>query len=125
MSAIILPLQTEIVFPAMKIFGNYNMIFAAFLAVIAVTIGSLANYGIGELINIASNKYREGKLEESTVKISQFLNGRGKFLLLFSWVPLIGAILLMIAGFCKVKIKTVFLFIFVTNIFYYLARVYY
>ncbi len=110
--ASIVPFGSEPTFYAMRAFGNHNMIAPTLLAVIGATLGHIVNWYVGRTLIFFEHK---GKLKVSPhwyERTRNFFDKYGIFLLLLSWMPLCNLLVVM-AGFLKLPLKKVLLFVIV------------
>lgn len=121
MSALLLPIQMDLAFPAMRQFGNHNMLLASLAAILGATAAVFLNVWVGRLI-LAASKYRlvEEK-QDSLSKTIRFLLKRGKFGLLLVSVPVMGALFTVLLGFAQLPLKQVLLWAFIGNALYYMV----
>lgn len=112
LAALIVPLKTSAAFPAMLVFGGYSFALIIVIAALGGILGACGNWGIGRLLKIASLIDQRGEDVGALKKISRFLQGRGRYLLLFAAIPGVGALITIFAGFALVPLrKTWFLFL--------------
>ncbi|WP_111978568.1 YqaA family protein [Algibacillus agarilyticus] len=103
LAATILPLSSEIVLTTLLLSGlsPNNLVF---VATIGNVLGSLTNYGLGywASINLIKKwlKMSEAEFEKAEQRFSKY----GVFLLLFSWVPIIGDPLTVVAGVLRIRL---------------------
>jgi membrane protein YqaA with SNARE-associated domain len=114
MSALLL--KTNLVFPAMKIFGGYSPFLMVLMATLGTLIGLLADWFVGRFMMIAS-KYKPE--EPRALKFIDFCKNRGKWLWLLAWIPVLGPVLAAVLGAVGAPLKTLLPLIFVVNITYY------
>lgn len=118
-SSLILPIQGQIAFTAMKIFGGYNMLAATLLSALGVMLAAIFNYYIGRLILIATmNKYGSAKNEKLDKTIYQFKH-RFYFILLLAFIPIVGGTIATLAGFSRVGVTKLLLMSFLGALIYY------
>jgi membrane protein YqaA with SNARE-associated domain len=118
MSALILPFKTPLVFPVMKLFGGYNGFLMVITATIGTLIGHMANFFLGRFTLIASGYKPENKSEKAQ-KFFNFCKNKGPFLLVLSWVPILGSIIAVMLGFVRISFKKLILGVFAANLAYY------
>lgn len=107
LAELILPLQTQLVYPAMVIFGGYNIPVIFMIAIFGSMVGAVGNWYIGRLANTAMNKYAAPKPEKEQLlgKISHFIyKWRILFALGCGFFPVIGGLLSLIFGFFSIRV---------------------
>lgn len=123
MSSIIFPIQTNLVFPAMMFFEGYNTSIIIIIATIGAMTGAMLNFGLGRLIVTTSKFKPEGK---RAIQFFNFCHNQGRYILLFSWFPVLGSVLTVVTGAAKMRASIAFLIIFIVHLAYYtiLALIY-
>jgi membrane protein YqaA with SNARE-associated domain len=108
LAELIFPLQTQLVFPAMIIFGGYNLFLVWAVTLVGTIAGGLGNWYIGRLIDTARNWYGladpnpEGKIG----RIQRFCQKWEKWLAgLCALVPIVGSIGAIALGFFGVSVR--------------------
>lgn len=103
LSATVFPLGSE----ALLLYDlsiNLNVYTLFLVATIGNTIGSIVNYYIG----LKGEKFLEKKKllkKEKVLKIKRFFDKYGGYTLLFSWVPIIGDPITIVAGILRYNFK--------------------
>lgn len=124
-SALILPPRSEMVVKLLSTFSGYNIYLVFVLALSASVLGSLSNWWIGKYFlflrstNFFQTKQKE--LAEAEKKWRKFL----VWILLFSWLDVIGSPLSVMAGFLKTDLKKFLLLILIGKILYYSLLIFY
>jgi len=120
-SLIFLP-YNELVFDAMRIFETYDLKLMIILAVIGGTLGAASNFAIGYLVKILNEKNLifQGRalLQKWQGKFDQY----GIYVVLFSAIPLWGALISFSAGIFKMDPKKFFALAFVSKAFLYIIK---
>ena len=110
LAATILPLSSELVLSALLITGE-NPIALLIIATLGNVAGSVVNYILGRW---GSNTILHRWLHLSSTQTDsaeQQFNRYGKWSLLFSWVPVIGDPLTLVAGMMRIHFGTFLLFV--------------
>ena len=111
LSSTILPGHSEIILTAFIFLKKYPIIDLIFFASIGNILGSILNWCIGYfLTNLKDRKWFPINKSQLTRASSWFLK-YGKWTLFFSWVPIIGDPLTIIAGIFRVPIYTFILIV--------------
>jgi membrane protein YqaA with SNARE-associated domain len=98
-SSTIAPGGSEAVLAYMVSGGSYNVQFLVFVAAIANTLGAMTTWGLGAL---AAKKFPvESLLPEKKQNALDIVKKRGLWVLLFSWLPVIGDALCFAGGWLK------------------------
>jgi membrane protein YqaA with SNARE-associated domain len=118
MSFLILPMKGQLVFPAMEIFGGYNIYIMVIITAIGTTIGAAANWFLGKFIVIAS-KFKPEAQSNRAQKFINFCRKRGLLLLALSWIPVFGSVVTVALGAVGTRFKLVLPIVFVVHIIYY------
>jgi len=102
LAAIILPISSEIVLSTLLLMGE-NKWLLIFVATIGNVLGSIVNYILGRWSArfVLHRCFHISELQ--TEKAGYYFNRYGKWSLLFSWLPIIGDPLTLIAGMLKVN----------------------
>lgn len=124
-AALILPPRSEMVAQAMLALRSHNIYLIFILALSASVAGSLVNYWIGRYFTFLRQtdffQTKQKEVANAEEKWRKFL----VWILLLSWLEVIGAPFAMMAGFFKTEAKR-FLFLIVTGkFFYYLLLVFF
>jgi membrane protein YqaA with SNARE-associated domain len=118
-SALILTPRSELVIKLMTTFSGYNLCLVFILSIMGSVLGSLANWQIGKFFlflhktDFFQNNSKE--IAKAEVKWHKFL----VYILLLSWMNVIGNPFTVLAGFFKTNIKKFLLLVFVGKFFYY------
>ena len=104
LSASILPLQSEALLVYMQHNGNYAVLMLLVVASIGNIIGSVLNWWIGLGVSKLEDRkwfpIRERDIDRGIVWFARF----GRWALLFSWVPIIGDPITLVAGFLRMPL---------------------
>jgi len=118
-SALILPPRSEMVAKAMVALRGYNSYLIFILALSASTLGSIINWWIGKYFTFLRHteffQKKQNEIANSEKKWHKYL----VWILLFSWLDVIGAPFAVMAGFFKTKVKKFLLLILASKILYY------
>jgi membrane protein YqaA with SNARE-associated domain len=118
MSSLILPIQGKVAFPAMLLFGGYNLYLMVFAALIGTTLAAIFNWILGRII-VTAVKYKPNGAKAE--KALNFFRSYGIWILLLSWIPVIAPILTALTGAAAISFKRVIPVIFIVNLLYYSA----
>jgi membrane protein YqaA with SNARE-associated domain len=119
LAATVLPLSSEIVLSALLISG-LPPVPLIIIATIGNVLGSLTNYTIGYCASLTVIKRWLKISEENFLNAEQRFTKYGMFCLLFSWVPIIGDPLTLVAGVLRVRLRWFILFVTVGKLLRYL-----
>ena len=118
-SALILPPRSEMVVKLMAVFSGYNNYLVFTLAIIGSTSGSLVNWWIGKYFLFLHKteffKKRQKEIAKAQEKWRKYL----VWILLFSWMDVIGNPFAAMAGFFKTDVKKFLLLVLLGKFFYY------
>ncbi len=118
-SALILPPRSEMVVKAMNALHIYNIYVVFVLALSASMLGSMTNWWIGKYFTFLRNtdffKTKVQEIAKAEVKWHKFL----VWILLVSWLDVIGAPFSVMAGFFKTTWQRFLLLVFIGKISYY------
>jgi len=124
-SALILPPRSEMVVHLMAIFSGYNLHLIFILAFIGSCLGSCVDWWIGKYFQFVKKteflKNKEKELLEAERKWNKFL----VYILLLSWVSVIGNPFAVLAGFLKTDLKKFLILVVIGKVCYYYALVFY
>ena len=110
-SATLLPAQSEAVLAFQLVSNKNNLIYLIFVATLGNVLGSLVNWYLGRFCL----KYKEKKW--FPIKVNQLEKGQkyyrkyGRFSLLFSWLPVIGDPITLVAGVLKEPLWSFLIFV--------------
>ena len=97
-AATVLPLQSEALLTGLIISEQYSLIILIMVASLGNIMGSMINWWLGRSIELLRHKRWLQKKEAALTKAHCWYHRYGKWSLLFSWVPVIGDPLTIIAG---------------------------
>jgi membrane protein YqaA with SNARE-associated domain len=103
MSSLILLPNTPMVFKAMNILDGFRYEIVVIVAVFGNAIGASLNYLLGGVLNYAKDNIDKSGESDRFVSLKVFANKRLFLLGLFSFIPLLGVILTLAAGFLRVS----------------------
>ena len=102
LAATILPFSSELTLAGLIATSNYDNLFLLIVASFGNTLGSVVNWALGFYSrNFTTKKWFPFK-DNQIAKSSQWFSRFGKWSLLFSWVPIIGDPLTLVAGLLRV-----------------------
>ena len=103
LAATILPFSSELTLAGLIATSNYDNLLLLIVASFGNVLGSVINWVLGFYSrNLTTKKwfpFKDKQIENSSKWFSKF----GKWSLLFSWVPIIGDPLTLVAGLLRVK----------------------
>ena len=103
LAATILPLSSELTLVGLISTSNYDNLLLLILASFGNVLGSVVNWSLGFYSrNLVTKKWFPFN-ERQIKKSSGWFNKFGKWSLLFSWVPIVGDPLTLVAGLLRVK----------------------
>ena len=103
LAATVLPFSSELTLAGLISTSNYDNLLLLVVASFGNVLGSVVNWALGFYSrNLTTKKwfpYKETQIERSSEWFRKF----GKWSLLFSWVPIVGDPLTLVAGILRVK----------------------
>ncbi|SES70939.1 YqaA family protein [Thorsellia anophelis] len=102
LSATILPLSSEVLYLTLLHIGNYPVWFLWLIATIGNSLGGITNLIIGRLF---PEKITSQPKTKMLIIATKWIKCYGYYSLLLSWVPLIGDVLCIIAGWQRLNLK--------------------
>jgi membrane protein YqaA with SNARE-associated domain len=118
-SATLIPFGSEALL-VLYLENGYNLYLLLFFATIGNTLGSIINYFLG----LKGEEYLINKKilkEKRIIKTKKYFDKYGSFCLLFSWLPIIGDPITLIAGVLKYNFKKFIIFVFIAKFLRYLS----
>jgi len=116
LSSTLLPGHSELTLTAFILLKKYSIIYLIFFASVGNILGSILNWCMGYyLTNLKNKKWFHINTLQLTRASTWFLK-YGKWTLFFSWVPIIGDPLTIIAGIFRVPIYTFILIVSISKI---------
>lgn len=97
-AATILPAQSEMVLVGLLLTGNYSTLLLILVASAGNVLGSVINWFIGRGIESFRDKSWFPVKPDQLTKISGYYKKYGRWLLLLSWMPVIGDPITVVAG---------------------------
>lgn len=123
-SGLVLPAKQSLVFPAMRIFGGYNLYYAGIIATFGITLAAFPNWFFGRMLLSLKRNMKEKEPGPRLEKIISYLHQYGYWLGLFGFIPVLGPILTVFSGLVRTSILKITMLIFTVNIIYYTLLVY-
>jgi len=124
-SALILPPRSEMVAKVMVALRTHNSYLIFAFALFASVSGSFVNWWIGKYFTFLRDtdffKKKAKEISEAEKKWQKFL----VWILLFSWLDVIGAPFALMAGFFKTNLQKFLLLVFCGKFFYYYLLIFY
>tara|TARA_B100000989_G_scaffold217347_1_gene165599 strand:+ start:1130 stop:1573 length:444 start_codon:yes stop_codon:yes gene_type:complete len=106
LSATLIPATSEAVLIATALNGDTNLWLLALTATFGNTAGAIINWAIGIFLSGLSKKSWFPIKKKMIVKAEDYFKKYGIWSLLFSWLPIIGDPLTLVAGYLKVPFLT-------------------
>ena len=124
LAATILPFSSELTLAGLIATSNYDNLLLLIVASFGNVLGSVVNWALGFYSrNLTTKKwfpFKETQIERSSKWFSKF----GKFSLLFTWVPIIGDPLTLVAGLLRVRFLEFLILVMIGKISRYLVIFY-
>ena len=124
LAATILPFSSELTLAGLIATSNYDNLFLLIVASLGNTLGSVVNWALGFYSrNLTTKKwfpFKDNQIEKSSKWFSRF----GKWSLLFSWVPIIGDPLTLVAGLLRVRFLDFIILVAIGKVSRYLIVIY-
>lgn len=120
MASLVLLPNTPMVFNAMKVFGGFDSSVVFSLAVAGNIVGSSLNYVLGRTMNYVKKNVEKSDGSKKFVALKSFANKKLFVLAFFSFVPLIGVVITLVAGFLRISYLRFILFVVLGRVLYYL-----
>ncbi len=124
-AALILPPRSEMVVKIMTSLHNFNLYLVFVLSYSASVLGSCANWWIGKYFNFLRHTDFFIKREKEIAKSQQKWNKFLVWILLFSWLGVIGAPFAVMAGFFQSSFKKFLLLVMLGKVYYYVLLIFY
>ena len=102
LSATLIPATSEAVLIATVLNGDTNIWILALIATFGNTAGAIINWAVGTFLSGLSKKSWFPMNNKIIVKAEDYFKKYGVWSLLFSWLPIIGDPLTLVAGYLKV-----------------------
>ena len=124
LAATVLPFSSELTLAGLITTSNYNNLFLLIVASLGNILGSIVNWTLGFYSrNLTTKKwfpFKDNQIEKSSQWFSKF----GKWSLLFSWVPIIGDPLTLVAGLLRVRFLDFIILVAIGKVSRYLIVIY-
>ena len=124
LAATILPFSSELTLAGLIATSNYDNLLLLIVASFGNILGSVVNWALGFYSrNLTTKKwfpFKDKQIENSSKWFSKF----GKWSLLFSWLPVIGDPLTLVAGLLRVKFLEFLILVMIGKISRYLVIFY-
>lgn len=117
LSAMILPIYSELVFDTMKIFGNYNSLLMIIIASLGGLVGNIINWLLGNVL-ISVKKISINPSPDYS-RLQSILNDWQIFIMFGYFIPIIGSLLVVLTGFFRISLKKIVIIILPVNIIIY------
>lgn len=108
LSATILPLSSELLYLALLKMGQYPIWFLWLVATTGNSLGGITNLFIGRIFPEQKSHKQNKRL---VLTATRWIQRYGTYSLLLSWVPIIGDVLCVVAGWQRLDIKLCALYI--------------
>ena len=120
-AATIFPMQSEAILVSLIATGNYSTTALLTVASIGNTLGAAVNWVLGRYIGRFSDRRWFPATPNRLARAEAWYRKYGKWSLLFSWLPIGGDALTVIAGTLRVPLPTFLLLVFIGKAVRYLA----
>jgi membrane protein YqaA with SNARE-associated domain len=100
--------NTQMVFPAMKFLGNYNLYLASIISSVASIIAALLNYLLG--VSARHIKQYNGPDTEKFISLTEFVRKKLYWLPILIMLPIFGILSTLLAGFFRQDIGKLILY---------------
>ena len=120
-AATIFPMQSEAILVSLIATGNYSTTALLTVASIGNTLGAAVNWILGRYIGRFSDRRWFPATPDRLARAEAWYRKYGKWSLLFSWLPIGGDALTVIAGALRVPLPTFLLLVFIGKAVRYLA----
>ena len=125
LAATILPLSSELTLAGLIATYNYNNLLLLIAASLGNILGSIVNWILGFYSrNLISKKWFPFK-DEQIKRSSNWFNKFGKWSLLFSWLPIVGDPLTLVAGLLRIKFINFVILVTIGKVFRYFLIYYF
>lgn len=111
--------NTEMVYKAMQIFPGYSTIYMAIVASCGAMLGGSVNYVFGGILHALKQRVNNCEDSRQFKQLSKYSDLRLFWLLLLSFLPVIGVLLTIAAGFFRIRFFKLVFVVLVTRLFYY------
>jgi membrane protein YqaA with SNARE-associated domain len=116
LAATILPLQSEAILLGVLIYG-FDPTVCLFIASLGNILGGSTNYALGYWGKDKISNKKNKRVETCKPYIEKY----GAYTAIFSWLPLVGDLLLIVLGYLKTPFFTVFIFMALGKVLRYLV----
>ncbi|MDA0782096.1 MAG: hypothetical protein PQ612_05170 [Rickettsiales bacterium] len=113
---LLIPLKYIFIFEVMKIFGTYNPYLVCAIASFGFAIASIANWGLGKMVQKAFNFEPEA---EKAVKLINFLKKNDVIILSLSVIPFAGSVITTAYGAIGGKFTKIVPTVFIAHFIYF------
>lgn len=105
-SGTIFPFSSDVIVAALIVAGlDYQV--GLLVATLGGWLGSLVNYYLGRLGKTEWIEKYSNIRREKIVKIEHWLNGRGAYMALFAWFPVVGSVITLALGYLRANVWVV------------------
>jgi membrane protein YqaA with SNARE-associated domain len=98
-SALFFMFDGELIFHIMMVMGSFGTGTVLFIALFGTLAGQMMNWMVG---SSARNSFKKDPKEAE--KITTLFMGNAKFLVFFTWFPIIGGLISLVAGFARMPL---------------------
>lgn len=113
LAATILPLQSETVLVGMLVSDRYSVVALVLTASLANTLGAVVNWFLGRSVERFRDRKWFPASPQKLDKAQRWYQRYGKWSLLFSWLPIGGDALTLVAGILREPFPTFVLLVFI------------
>lgn len=124
MDALILPPHAAYAWKVMLIFGSYPLSTIWGIATLGSVAGMVLNWGFGKILLTCRQKeiiiMESDLIDKSSVLFTRY----GVWLLLFSWIPVIGTLTVIASGFLSVRFLPMLVLVSIAEAGYFAAKIF-
>jgi len=125
LAATILPFSSELTLAGLIATSNYDNLLLLIIASLGNVLGSILNWLLGFYSRNLSTKKWFPFHEKQILKSSNWFNKFGKWSLLFSWLPIVGDPLTLVAGLLRIKFINFVILVTIGKVFRYFLIYYF
>jgi len=115
-AGLVLPAKQAIVFPAMTIFGGYNLYLAGLISTIGITAAASLNWVFGKMLRSLKKNGSAQKQSEVFRKILERLKKYGYLAALLGFIPILGSFITVFTGIVATSFVRVISIVFLVNL---------
>lgn len=111
--------NTEMVYKAMQVFPGYSRVCMVVVASFGAILGGSVNYVFGGILHALKQRVNSYEDSNQFKQLSKYADIRLFWLLLLSFLPVIGVLLTIAAGFFRIRFFKLVFLVLVIRLFYY------